>query len=168
MYQKYRVSCNSMMELSNFAKLMDREVWNTGYLVSLSNLANEYLGQHLKKDGVDRMSNWNEALSSSQRECMISKFYDILSNLTLDAANDVIAGLLIYVVLEGLRVAQPGVMPELPQMSGHSDIIIDGVEKTLTENRKFMKDFNKNLQMYGLGKAKNTRQSVRKARTDIF
>lgn len=85
----YNVWAQGVCELSFFARLVDREVHGPkNTLISLSNLAHQYLGSHLAKGPV-RCSNWNAIpLSSEQRHY---------------AAVDAYAGYLIFAQLERRR-----------------------------------------------------------------
>ncbi|ORY76650.1 ribonuclease H-like domain-containing protein [Protomyces lactucae-debilis] len=87
----YGVKGKGVLELSHFARLMDRPVWGTANkLLPLAGLVHHYLGKPLQKDAV-RSSNWNMPLSVRQRQY---------------AADDAYAGYLLFMHLERDRQAR--------------------------------------------------------------
>lgn len=66
----YGVSVHSCIELSFFAKCIDRQRWKGGFqnMIGLSRLVQAYLLKSLPKGGV-QTSNWELKLSQTQQTC---------------------------------------------------------------------------------------------------
>jgi ribonuclease D len=87
----YGVKGKGILELSHFARLMDRPVWGMeNRLISLAKLAQHYLSKPLRKGDV-RCSKWDGPLTSEQRQY---------------AADDAYAGYLLFIHLERDRQAR--------------------------------------------------------------
>lgn len=71
----YGISVHSCIELSFFAKCIDRQRWKGGFnqMIGLSRLVQTYLLNSLPKGGV-QVSNWELNLSRQQQKCKSALF----------------------------------------------------------------------------------------------